>query len=212
MGRRRKKRSYNNLSFGFSRIEIDDWIKKDVVAIFLFVLALLSILSFVNLAGGLGEKLSGIINILFGWGTILFPLALILWGWKMFRSESVFESKISMFGVVILVFSILSFMHVFYDPVAMFEIAKSGIGGGVLGAILAWVLVSLVGKWGGLVIIFALFLISLLLIFNIPFIDLLGKIKFKRKTNKLNLDKRNKEKDEIDEDEEDDEEEEDEED
>ena len=212
MGRRRKKRSYNNLSFGFSRIEIDDWIKKDVVAIFLFVLALLSILSFVNLAGGLGEKLSGIINILFGWGTILFPLALTLWGWKMLRSESVFESKISMFGVVILVFSILSFMHVFYDPVAMFEIAKSGVGGGVLGAILAWVLVSLVGKWGGLVIIFALFLISLLLIFNIPFIDLLGKIKFKRKTNKLNLDKRNKEKDEIDEDEEDDEEEEDEED
>ncbi|MEA2097618.1 MAG: DNA translocase FtsK 4TM domain-containing protein [Patescibacteria group bacterium] len=208
MSRRRKKRSYNNLSFGFSRIEIDDWIKKDVIAIFLFVLALLSILSFVNLAGGLGEKLNGIINILFGWGAVLFPFALILWGWKMLKSESIFESRVSVFGIIIMVFSALSFMHIFYDPAAMFEIAKAGGGGGILGAILAWALVSLAGKWGGLIIISALLLISFLLIFDIAFIDLLGKIKFKRKTNKLNLDKKNREKNGVEnevEDEEDDE-------
>ena len=193
--KRRKKRSYNGLSFGFPEIEIDDWIKKDVIAIFLFVLALISILSFVDLAGGLGEKLSEIIKILFGWGLILFPFALILWGWKMLKSESIFESRVSVFGIVIIVFSVLSFMHIFYDPSAMFEIAKAGGGGGILGAILAWTLVSLVGKWGGLIIISALFLISLLLIFDISFIDLLGKIKFARKTNKLNLDKRSGEED-----------------
>ncbi|MCK5084470.1 MAG: DNA translocase FtsK 4TM domain-containing protein [Candidatus Pacebacteria bacterium] len=195
--RRKKRRSYNNLLFGFPRIEIDDWIKKDVIAIFLFVLALLSILSFVDLAGGFGEKLSGIIKILFGWGIVLFPFALILWGWKMLRSESIFESRTSVFGIVILVFSMLSFMHIFYDPAAMFEFAKSGTGGGVLGAILAWILVSLVGKWGGLIIVLALFLISLLLIFDISFMDLLGKIKFSRKNSKLDLDKKSEKEDEA---------------
>ena len=194
--KRRKKRSYNGLSFGFPEIEIDDWIKKDVIAIFLFVLALISVLSFVNLAGGLGEKLSGIIKILFGWGIILFPLALISWGWKMLKSESIFESRVSALGTVIMVFSALSFMHIFYDSAAMFEIAKAGGGGGILGAILAWTLVSLVGKWGGLIIISALFLISLLLVFDISFMDLLGKIKFARKTNRLNLDKKSEEDDE----------------
>ncbi|MCK4525541.1 MAG: DNA translocase FtsK 4TM domain-containing protein, partial [Candidatus Andersenbacteria bacterium] len=124
--KRRKKRSYNGLSFGFPEIEIDDWIKKDVIAIFLFVLALISVLSFVNLAGGLGEKLSGIIKILFGWGIILFPFALISWGWKMLKSESIFESRVSALGIVIMVFSALSFMHIFYDSAAMFEIAKAG--------------------------------------------------------------------------------------
>jgi S-DNA-T family DNA segregation ATPase FtsK/SpoIIIE len=199
--KRRKKSSYNGLSFRFPEIEIDDWIKKDVIAIFLFVLALISILSFVNLAGGLGEKLSGIIKILFGWGLILFPFALISWGWKMLKSESIFESRVSVFGIVIMIFSALSFMHIFYDPAVMFEVAKSGTGGGILGAILAWTLVSLVGKWGGLIIISASFLISLLLIFDISFMDLLGKIKFARKTNKLNLDKKSEE-DEDEEDEE----------
>ena len=197
--KRRKKRSYNGLSFRFPEIEIDDWIKKDVVAIFLFVLALISILSFVDLAGGLGEKLSGIIKILFGWGIILFPFALISWGWKMLKSESIFESRVSVLGIVIMVFSALSFMHIFYDSAAMFEIAKAGGGGGILGAILAWTLVSLVGKWGGLIVISALFLISLLLIFDLSFMDLLDKIKFARKTNRLNLDKKSEEDDDEDE-------------
>ncbi len=193
--KRRKRRNYNNLSFRFPQIEIDDWIKKDVIAIFLFVLALISILSFVNLAGGLGEKLSGIIKILFGWGFILFPFALILWGWKTLRSESIFESRASVLGIMIMVFSALSFMHIFYDSAVMFEIAKSGTGGGILGAILAWTLVNLVGKWGSLIIISALFLISLLLILNRSFMDLLSKFKFAQKTSKVGLNKKNKEED-----------------
>ncbi|MCK4892286.1 MAG: DNA translocase FtsK 4TM domain-containing protein, partial [Candidatus Pacebacteria bacterium] len=191
--KRRKRRSYNSLPFGLSQIEIDDWIKKDVIAIFLFVLALISILSFADLAGELGKKLSEIIKILFGWGIILFPFALILWGWKMLKAENIFESRISMLGIVTMIFSTLSFMHIFYEPAVMLEVAKSGTGGGFLGLILAWILVSLIGKWGGLIIIFALFIISLLLTFDVSFMDLLSKIKFARKTNRLSLDRKNTE-------------------
>lgn len=195
--KRRKKKKYNKSLFRFSKFEISEEVKKDIIAIFLFVFSLISLLSFVNLAGGLGEKFSSFISILFGWGFILFPILLSAWGWKMIKSKSIFESKSSTLGVTIMVFSILSLFHLFYSLELMFEFAKYGQGGGIIGAVFAWILVSLVGKWGGLIIIFALFLISFLLIFNISFIGLLNKIKFKRSYNINNLDKNNNKEEEY---------------
>jgi len=199
MSRKRRKRKYyeSGLKFNVPEIEVSEGTKKDVIAIFLFVLALISFLSFADLSGGLGEKLSGVIKILFGWGFILFPFVLILSGWRIIKSETVFASRTSVLGTAILAFAALSFLHIFYEPSAMFEIAKSGSGGGLLGASLAWVLAGIIGKWGGLVVIFALFIISTLLIFNMPFVDLLAKIKFARTNDKLNLNKENKKKNEI---------------
>lgn len=200
MARKRRKRKYyeSGLKFNVPEIEVSEGTKKDVIAIFFFVLALISFLSFADLSGGLGEKLSGIIKILFGWGFILFPLVLILGGWRIIKSETVFASRTSVLGTVIMTFAVLSFLHIFYEPSAMFEIAKSGSGGGLLGASLAWVLAGIIGKWGGLVVIFALFIISTLLIFNMPFVDLLAKIKFARTNGKLNLKKESGEENEID--------------
>ncbi len=198
--KRRKRRDYNNggAKFNLPEIEVGEGTKKDVVAIFFFVLALISFLSFADLSGGLGEKLSGVIKILFGWGFILFPFVLILSGWRIIKSETVFAGRTSVLGTVIMAFAVLSFLHIFYEPSAMFEIAKSGSGGGLLGASLAWVLAGIIGKWGGLVVIFALFIISILLIFNMPFADLLASIKFARTNGKLNLNKENGEENEID--------------
>jgi len=200
MARKRRKRGdYNNggLKLNIPQIEVSEGTKKDVIAIFLFVLALISFLSFADLSGGLGEKLSGIIKILFGWGFFLFPLILILGGWRIIKSETVFASRTSVLGTAILAFAALSFLHIFYEPSAMFEIAKSGSGGGLLGASLAWVLAGIIGKWGGLVVIFALLVVSTLLIFNMSFVDLLAKIKFARTNDKLNLNKENKKENEI---------------
>lgn len=198
--KRRKRRDYNNggAKFNFPEIEVGEGTKKDVIAIFFFVLALISFLSFADLSGGLGEKLSGIIKILFGWGFILFPFVLILSGWRIIKSETIFASRTSILGTVILAFAILSFLHIFYEPGAMFEIAKSGSGGGLLGASLAWILAGIIGKWGGLVVIFALLIISMLLIFNMPFVDLLALIRFGRTNDKLDLNKENGGENEID--------------
>ncbi len=198
--KRRKRANYNNgrAKFNLPEIEVSEGTKKDVIAIFFFVLALISFLSFADLSGGLGEKLSGVIKILFGWGFILFPFVLILSGWRIIKSETVFAGRTSVLGTAIMAFAALSFLHIFYEPSAMFEVAKSGSGGGLLGASLAWVLAGIIGKWGGLVVIFALFIISILLIFNMPFVDLLASIKFARTSDKLDLNKEGGEENGID--------------
>ena len=193
--KRRKRRSYNSPSFRLPELEISDEIKKDVIAIFFFVLAFLSFLSFVDLAGGLGGKISELIKISFGWGFILFPFVLISWGWKMIKSKSIFESKISLFGMMVMTLSILSLLHIFYEPAIMFDLAKSGSGGGILGATVAWLLVSLIGKWGALVIVLAMMLISILFMFDISFVNLLSKFKFLKINNGVGSIRKNKEKD-----------------
>ncbi len=183
--KRRKKKSYNESRFRFPEFEIGDGIRKDAFGIFLFAIALISILSFVDLAGGLGEKIDAFAKLSFGIGAFLFPIVLIFLGWKMIKSENIIESRTSFAGAAMIFVFFLSLVHIFHAPETMFEIAKTGKGGGFLGATIAWVLSSLIGKWGGLVVILALILISFLLTFNISFIELIEKIKPK-KTNKEN--------------------------
>ncbi len=158
-------------------IEISDEVKKDAIGIFLLALAAINILSFVNLAGGLGGKIKEIGGLLFGMGFILFPVALILCGLKIIKSEDVIESRASLFGAIIMILSLLSFLHILFTPETMLEAAKEGTGGGFLGAALAWVLVVLIGKWGAVIIILMMFIISTLLIFNISLAGLVNKIK-----------------------------------
>lgn len=179
MRKRKKRKNSSGSGSRIPKIEINDDIKKDMIGIFLLALAALNVLSFVNLAGGLGNKISEWGGLLFGLGFFLLPVALIFCGLKIIKSEDIVEGRTSLFGIVIMTMSLLSFFHVFYLPETMFEAAKDGAGGGFLGAAFAWILVGLIGKWGAFVVILTLFLISILLVFNISFLGLIDKIKNK---------------------------------
>ena len=183
MRKRRKKKKSSGLGLKFPMIEISDDVKKDVIGIFLLALAAINILSLINLAGGLGGKIKEFGGLLFGMGFVLFPAVLIFCGLKIIKSEDIVESRVSLFGAMIMILSLLSFLHTLFIPETMFEVAKGGNGGGFLGAALAWPLVVLIGKWGEMIIILMLFLISILLIFNISFLGLLNKIKSESKEN-----------------------------
>ncbi len=177
MRKRRKKKKSSRLGLKFPAIEISDDVKKDVIGIFLLALAAINILSLVNLAGGLGGKIKEVGGLLFGMGFIVFPIALIFCGLRIIKSEDTAEGRLSFFGIIIMILSLLSFLHIFFTSETMLEAAKEGTGGGFLGAALAWPLVMLIGKWGAMIIILMLFLISMLLIFNISLAGLVNKIK-----------------------------------
>ena len=61
--------------------------KGDILALFCFALALVIILSFLGIAGGLGKSFFEIIRSLFGWGFFLAPIILILIGWTFLKSK-----------------------------------------------------------------------------------------------------------------------------
>jgi S-DNA-T family DNA segregation ATPase FtsK/SpoIIIE len=206
--RRKRKNSYG-LGLRLPGVEISDDVKKDAIGIFLLALAAITILSFVNLAGGLGGKIKEIGELLFGIGFILFPVVLILCGLKIIKSEDIVESRTSLFGAMIMILSLLSFLHTFFTPETMLEAAKEGTGGGFLGAALAWSLVILIGNWGAMIIILTLFLISILLVFNVSLAGLINKIKGEPKENDQEEDDKIEEDEEYDNDEKDNDEDED---
>lgn len=180
----RRKRKNNSLfepKLELPKISIGEKIKKDILGIFVFSLAAIIILSFYGFSGSLGDNINKITKLLFGYGYMLFPVALIVWGWKIIKSEEdedLIKSEASIFGVALMLISVVSSFHILYDPALMFEVAKkgSGEGGGYVGAVFAWIFVTFAGQPGAIVIIAMLFIASFLIAFNVSLSDIARKI------------------------------------
>ncbi len=178
--------------------------KKDILTVVLFSLALISILSFLDLAGGLGIKMFELIKFLFGFGFILLPVGLIFLGIKLIKQEDdaadlnnklwlIADQASAFFGSIIFVLALLGLFHIFYPADQMFEMVKAESGGGFLGMLLAWPLRQLLGVGGGLIILAAMLVISFLIISNVSLRELLSKIKnfFSFKKEKYSEDEEN---------------------
>jgi S-DNA-T family DNA segregation ATPase FtsK/SpoIIIE len=175
----RKKRSKHG---GDSRLSLPQFnvsadVRKDIFGVFLFALGMISLLSFLHMSGALGEDLYRFIRMLFGYGYALFPLLLFVWGWRVVKAEGLFNSQSYLIGVLLIVTTLLAFLHISYLPADMFTVANAGNGGGYIGAALAWILVSLFGKWGGIVLNLTLLLMAVIFTFQVSFLEILQFLK-----------------------------------
>lgn len=147
-------------------------ISRGLLALFLFVLSALAILSFFNLAGVAGNFLDSLLSVGFGYIKYLFPLVMIFIGILLIKNfEDGFKLP-KILGALLFFLSINSFVHLQLEPSEMLSFAMQGYGGGLYGFWLAWLLGSYVGYWGGMVIIFAIFIVSLIFILNTTLSDL----------------------------------------
>jgi len=150
-------------------------VKRSVVAIALFALAILFTLGFVGDAGILGKVFNNVIGILFGWGKWVSPLVLIAAGViLLFRKETLFYVS-KLIGVGVAYLCLLGFFHIFYDSSKYVAMAKAGAGGGYVGYFFDLLLIKLTGDIGALVILSAFFLIGIFIAFNFSIIKLARK-------------------------------------
>lgn len=179
MGRRKKQEIEANQS-NSSGVHGD--VKRSVVAVFLFALAIIFLLGFIGNGGSLGSGLNKLAGMVFGWGKWLAPFVFIAAGVVLlFRKETLFYvSKLLGLGSAFL--SLLGFFHIFFSSGEMLSIAKTGSGGGFLGYAISIVLIKLTGKIGGGVILFALLLVGLIVAFNFSIVTFFEKL-IKRKVN-----------------------------
>lgn len=156
-------------------------VKRGVVAIFLFLLAILFVLGFLSDAkivdaGILGKFLNSLGGWMFGVGKYLAPVVLIVGGViLLFRKETLFYvSKLA--GLAVAFVSALGMIHILaYDVDKMLKIAKVGSGGGFIGYGLAFVFLKLAGKVGGAIILMALVLVGVTVAFNFPLVQFFKK-------------------------------------
>lgn len=140
--------------------------KRSIVAVFLFALALILILGFIGKAGMAGDYLNKMVGIILGWGKWLLPVVLVMAGIiLLYRKETLFYVT-KLIGLLIAFMSILGFLHIYFDSSQLLEVAKEGVGGGYIGYVVSYVLMSLVGKIAGTIILVALFLIGIIVAFN----------------------------------------------
>ncbi len=182
MGRKKKQNSekrdlsYKEKLKREARLSIPGDAKRNILAIFLFSLAILFILGFFEKAGTLGNYFEKIGSFLFGWGKWIFPLFLILSGIVLLFRKRFSFYVFKIFGVVLIFFSFLGFFHVYLNTEEMLEIAASGGGGGYVGYAIAIALVKTTGVFAGTVILIAIFLMGVVMAFNFSFAWLASKV------------------------------------
>lgn len=158
--------------------------KRSVVAIFLFALAILTLLGFINKAGVVGESLDKLSGILIGWTKFIFPIFLTMAGIILLlrKETSFYVSKLV--GLFMALIALSGFFHWFYGVSEMKEAAAAGSGGGYIGYAVAYGAVRYLEKPGGFVVILALFLIGIVVSLNFPIISLMQKLKEIRERKK----------------------------
>ncbi len=143
-------------------------VKKSIYLILLIVFGIISILALFNQAGIIGKGWAYILTKLFGWGDFLVPVILFTLGWAIYRSFSPERLKeVNYLEVLLLLLSGFGILHWTQAPDNMIAAIADGKGGGVFGLILALPLYTIFGRIGSLVVLVALFLISVVIVFNI---------------------------------------------
>lgn len=133
-------------------------IRNSLYAIFFLCLALILILSSLNLAGPIGRMIFRIFDYLLGWGYFVLPILFLLISFVFFRSlsEKINLTVFTLQGCFFILLSILSFLEIFVN-------GKGGVVGSI-GALLK----NYLGLWPTLIIYIAVLVSGFLLVLNIP--------------------------------------------
>ncbi|MEA2065454.1 MAG: DNA translocase FtsK 4TM domain-containing protein [Patescibacteria group bacterium] len=144
--------------------------KKGVLIVIVFALAILSLLSFFHSAGRFGFWFEKILKNFFGLGYIIFSLILLTFGYLLIVSKKLSLKAIHYFSFAAFVMSFYALLHL-SQPLNQnfFQNLKAAaqVGGGYVGALLSWPLEYFLSFWGSLIILLAIFISSILIIFNI---------------------------------------------
>ena len=167
MPRRRHKNYEPNWRFG-----LDPSTRREILAIFLFALSAISLLAYFDLASSAGRWLDWSLQKLFGDLRPIFILGLFALGLLL---TAQIGRRGSIFGTILLFLSGLGLVHLIeYPGPTGFSAVQQGLGGGYTGLFLSYPLYQIFGFWASLVILLALFFVSLSLIIPTPIGKLLS--------------------------------------
>ena len=156
------------------KINLDYRAKNSIVIILIMALGLISLLGLFNLSGRFGLWLSSNLTLAFGWGKWAWPLFLLAWGWFLYRGKKYQINFFNYLGLFCLFVSYQSLFHFFFSEVRAEAAIMEGLGGGYVGFYLALFFKNILGFWGGMIILLALFFVSLVLILNTPLSRIIG--------------------------------------
>ncbi len=161
-----------------SKGQRDDRLRRDIIGIGLVALGAVVLVSLVYGQQGTGflpQIVSQCLLLAFGVGAYLTPVILLALGvLYMLESRDLGDMRTAMgLGLLFLIVIILFQLSIPLEDFFAREAAISG--GGYVGAALGWLLVKVVGQWGSYIILFAVGIITVLLITRVSVQGLAGR-------------------------------------
>jgi len=144
----------------------DESAQQGLLVIFLFAVAALSLLSFINAAGDVGVWIDRVFGWFFGWGRYALPVVFAALGYIFLHPDQYQIRVVNSIGIALFVLSGLALLHLVIPADELFIAGKFGRGGGLGGVILAYPLRRFTGIFASMVILLAVFAGSWLLMFN----------------------------------------------
>src|SRR4030042_5271870 len=103
---------------------------------------------------------------------------MIVFGFLYFRRDTEAYYVFVAAGFILFFASVLGVVHIFNPLPEMIAVARSGSGGGFLGAAAAYPALKFFGFWAGTILLLAITLASLLLALNVPLRALMKPIEW----------------------------------
>jgi len=167
-------RTYKNRKNGHNFPSLNPQISRGLLAIFLFILSGIAILSFFSMAGVVGQFVDSLLAITFGQVRYVFPIILIVLAILIVKDFEYDYRSTHLFGAILFFLSFNGLVHLQKPFEQLYDLAIQGNGGGLFGLALSWPLLKYVGYWGGLLILAGILLISLIFLFNTSLAAMVG--------------------------------------
>jgi S-DNA-T family DNA segregation ATPase FtsK/SpoIIIE len=163
--RRRRRGRPRKFRLDFS---LDPGTRKGIFTVFLFLAALLILLSIFGVAGSFGTAVDGFVSQIFGWDKLFVPFFLLAWGYHLVDSDKLPMNASNFIGFVMFFVGLNGLVHVVTFPGLNAEIENEALqaAAGKMGQLVAEPAISLLGFAGAAVLFAALLVASVLLMFN----------------------------------------------
>ncbi len=148
------------------QVNLNPEVSQGLLAILLFIVAGLSVLSFFSIAGVVGIFIDSTLALIFGQVRYVFPIVLLLIASLLIKDLEYNYRHTHTMGSILFFLSFNGLVHIQKPLDTMFSQATQGYAGGFFGLALSWPLLKYVGYWGGTLILFGLLLVSLIFLFN----------------------------------------------
>lgn len=172
-------------------VNLDPNLVREIWAIIYLAISLLMGFSLSGKLGVVGELLNGLLLPVFGWGVYLLPLLIGLIGVLALFAPRIEMGFLRMTGLTAMLFAGLGILHLAVAPAEMLIVARAGGYGGYVGFVIGFLTSAVLGVGGAYVVLTALFLVAVLVTFEISLLTLFAylkpELKFERKNKKTEI-------------------------
>jgi len=148
--------------------QVGEELKYEILGVILIALGVLGIVSLLSQPSGLvGDFAVRVLKSVAGEGCFFFPLLLVLAGGRLVRRRGRSAVSQRMYGAMLLFLTALTFIHLIIPLEDSFKAGVAGDGGGMLGALLSYVIRKSFGTVGTYIVLVTAGLVSLLLLTNL---------------------------------------------